>query len=97
VISFSFFVVITFTNRLILKPIVRLVFQQERLEGDFRFLHVRLRESTESIAMYRGEDLELKYINESFRCLLKNQIQIVHWEYLLNCKKNHSYKKKLPT
>jgi ATP-binding cassette, subfamily D (ALD), member 4 len=90
VIIFSFFCLGTFINRLILKPIVRLIFHQERLEGDFRFLHVRFRESTESVAMHRGESVELKCINQSFASLLKNQIRITHWESLMNCKRSRS-------
>ena len=87
VIIFSFFCLGTVINRLILRPIVRLIFQQERLEGNFRFLHVRFRESTESVAMHRGEKVELQCVNQSFASLLENQIRITHWESLMNCKK----------
>ena len=35
-------------------PIVALVFEQEKLEGDFRFSHVRVRSFAEVIALLRG-------------------------------------------
>ena len=37
------------------RPLVGLNFAQQRFEADFRFSLVRLRENTESIALYGGE------------------------------------------
>jgi len=37
------------------RPLIGLNFQQERLEADFRFGLVRLREHAEGVALYRGE------------------------------------------
>ncbi len=40
------------------RPLIGLNFQQQRFEADFRFSLVRLRENTESIALYGGEARE---------------------------------------
>ena len=37
------------------RPLVRLNFEQQRFEADFRFSLVRVRENAEGIALYRGE------------------------------------------
>jgi putative ATP-binding cassette transporter len=40
------------------RPLVKLNFDQQRYEADFRFSLVRLRENTESVALYGGEGRE---------------------------------------
>jgi putative ATP-binding cassette transporter len=42
------------------KPLVKLNFNQQRYEADFRFNMMRLRENCESIALYSGEKQEAK-------------------------------------
>ena len=37
------------------RPLVRLNFDRQRYEADFRFSLVRFRENTEGVALYRGE------------------------------------------
>jgi putative ATP-binding cassette transporter len=40
------------------RPLVKLNFDQQRYEADFRFSMMRLRENAESVALYGGEDRE---------------------------------------
>jgi len=47
------------TNR-IGRPLVRLNFDQQRYEADFRFGLVRFRENAEGVALYHGEADELR-------------------------------------
>ena len=62
------------------KPLIKLNYDQQRYEADFRFNMVRLRENSESIAFYGGEEQEnsgfhskFKYIFQNFRGLMKYQ------------------------
>jgi len=48
------------------RPLIDLSFAQQRFEADFRFSLVRLRENTESIAFYGGEDRELDLFSGRF-------------------------------
>ena len=48
------------------RPLVRLNFEQQRFEADFRFGLVRLRENTEGVALYGGEAEELRGFRERF-------------------------------
>lgn len=62
----------TWLTHLIGKPLIRLDFNQQRFEADFRFSLVRLRENTEGVALYRGEGPELEGLRERFRAVVGN-------------------------
>jgi putative ATP-binding cassette transporter len=59
------------------RPLVPLNFDQQRFEADFRFSLVRLRENAESVALYRGEAMELSVFQERFRSVFENFWQIM--------------------
>jgi ABC-type uncharacterized transport system fused permease/ATPase subunit len=48
------------------RPLVPRNFRQQRFEADFRFSLVRLRENAESVALYRGETMELGSFQEEW-------------------------------
>ncbi|MCU0897897.1 MAG: ABC transporter ATP-binding protein/permease [Burkholderiales bacterium] len=54
------------------RPLIGLNFQQERLEADFRFGLVRLREHAEGIALYRGEAPEQRSLLEKLERVREN-------------------------
>jgi vitamin B12/bleomycin/antimicrobial peptide transport system ATP-binding/permease protein len=54
------------------RPLVRLNFDQQRYEADFRFGLVRFRENTEGVALYRGEADELRSFRERFGAVVRN-------------------------
>jgi vitamin B12/bleomycin/antimicrobial peptide transport system ATP-binding/permease protein len=54
------------------RRLVRLDFDQQRYEADFRFSLVRLRENTEGVALYRGERDELKNFRDRFAHVVEN-------------------------
>jgi putative ATP-binding cassette transporter len=62
----------TWLTDLIGRPLVRLNFNQQRYEADFRFNLVRFRENTEGVALYRGEADELRGFRERFAAVVKN-------------------------
>jgi putative ATP-binding cassette transporter len=51
---------------LIGRPLVRVNFQLERYNADFRYRMVRIRENAESIALYRGEPDEERRLRSAF-------------------------------
>jgi vitamin B12/bleomycin/antimicrobial peptide transport system ATP-binding/permease protein len=59
------------TNR-IGRPLVRLNFNQQRYEADFRFNLVRFRENTEGVALYRGEADEMRNFRDRFSWVVRN-------------------------
>jgi putative ATP-binding cassette transporter len=54
------------------RPLVSLNFQQQRFEADFRYGLVRLRENSESVAFYGGEDRELDILSGRFGRVFQN-------------------------
>jgi putative ATP-binding cassette transporter len=54
------------------RPLIRLDFNQQRFEADFRFSLVRLRENSEGVALYRGEREELQGFRSRFAAVIGN-------------------------
>lgn len=53
-------------------PLVGLEFWNERLSANYRYALVRLRESAENVAFYRGEDAERQGVLDRFSVLMGN-------------------------
>src|SRR5215831_15721857 len=62
----------TILTRWIGQPLIRLSFDQQRYEADFRFSMVRLRENAESVAFYGGEERELDTFQSRFARVVGN-------------------------
>ena len=74
----------TWLTHLVGKPLVKLNFDQERYEADFRFALVRLRENTEGVALYHGENEEKKALKHRFSNVVFNWWGIMRRTKLLN-------------
>lgn len=59
------------------RPLVGLSYRQQQVEADFRFLLVRLRESAEQVALYRGEHAEVSRLRGAFEAVRANWWQIM--------------------
>jgi vitamin B12/bleomycin/antimicrobial peptide transport system ATP-binding/permease protein len=62
----------TLLTRWIGHPLIRLSFDQQRYEADFRFSLVRLRENAENVAFYGGEAREFDTFNTRFARIIGN-------------------------
>ncbi len=62
----------TLLTRWIGNPLVRLTFDQQRYEADFRFSLVRLRENAENVAFYGGEAREFDTFHARFARIVGN-------------------------
>jgi putative ATP-binding cassette transporter len=60
------------------RPLVKLNFDQQRYEADFRFSLVRLRENSESIAFYRGENQEQVNFSGRFKKVFGNFRELMY-------------------
>ena len=67
----------TWLTYLVGKPLVQLNYNQQRYEADFRFSMVRLRENSESVALYHGEPQEHVYFSDCIRAVVANYKRII--------------------
>ena len=72
----------TLVTHLIGRPLVRLSFERQRYEADFRFSLARLREYAEQVALLSGESTEKISLTARFGAIVKNYFQIIA------CRKN---------
>jgi vitamin B12/bleomycin/antimicrobial peptide transport system ATP-binding/permease protein len=59
------------------RPQIRLNFQQQQVEADFRHHMVRVREYSESIALDKGETVERGQLDLRFAAVLKNYLLLI--------------------
>lgn len=64
--------------------LIKLNFNQLRLEGDFRYGMVHVRDNAESIAFYHGEDLERTQVEGRLDRAIKNYDLLIFWFALLD-------------
>ena len=62
----------TWIAHLIGRRLTRLNFNQQKVEADFRYALVRFRDSTEGVALHRGEAEERQALVTRFRALMEN-------------------------
>lgn len=62
------------------KPLINLNFQQLRLEADFRYGLVQIRDNVESIAFYRGEERESDHVRLRLQDVIGNFRILIGWE-----------------
>lgn len=74
----------TWLTHLIGRPLIGLEFGQQRYEADYRFSLVRLRENSEGVALYHGEDEELGNFRGRFANVISNWWKIMRKQKQLN-------------
>lgn len=87
-IIYGYFLVGACVNKILMSFIVNLIYKKEKQEGDFRYKHMRIRTSTESIALVKAEEYESFKLNKCLKDLLSTQRKIVNLEILLNFSTN---------
>ncbi|GAB0113426.1 ABC transporter ATP-binding protein/permease [Acidisoma sp. C75] len=83
-VALIYSVIGTWLTHLVGRQLVGLTFRQQRVEADFRFALMRLRENTEGVALYEGEDEERGELRGRFRFIVENWWQIMRRTRALN-------------
>ncbi|EXI61789.1 ABC transporter ATP-binding protein [Mannheimia granulomatis] len=74
---YIFILLATLLSVVIGRPLIRLNFNKEKYQGDYRYSLIRVRENAESIAFYSGEAREREHLQLRFRTMIANRWQIV--------------------
>eukprot|EP01116_Phalansterium_solitarium_P001035 TRINITY_DN1083_c1_g1_i1.p1 TRINITY_DN1083_c1_g1~~TRINITY_DN1083_c1_g1_i1.p1 ORF type:complete len:746 (-),score=329.70 TRINITY_DN1083_c1_g1_i1:108-2345(-) len=88
VIVVGYFALGLVLTKLLMSTVVRLVVRQERLEGDYRYAHVRVRTQAESIALYDGGCRERLIADGRLETLLGTLRQLIWWRLALTLASN---------
>jgi vitamin B12/bleomycin/antimicrobial peptide transport system ATP-binding/permease protein len=83
-VALAYAVIGTWLTHLVGRPLAILSFRQQRVEADFRYALVRIRENMESIALYRGEREEAVTLRDRFGAVIANWRLIMNRTKLLN-------------
>lgn len=76
--SLLYSVIGTYITHIVGRKLVKINFIQQKYEADFRFSMIRLRESAESVAFYRGEAQEGSVFKQRLKMLLDNFWKLVN-------------------
>jgi len=82
-VAIGYAIIGTWLTHKIGKPLIPLNFNQQRYEADFRFNLVRFRENSEGVALYHGEEDELRGFRTRFASVVDNWWQIMKRQKLL--------------
>ena len=82
-VAIVYAIVGTWLTHKIGKPLIPLNFNQQKYEADFRFNLVRFRENSEGVALYRGEEDELRGFRSRFASVVDNWWAIMKRQKLL--------------
>ena len=83
-VALGYSVIGTLLAQLVGRPLVSLNFIRQRLEADFRFALVRLRENAEGVALYKGEPDEAHILGGRFGAIVANFRRIMSRNRLIN-------------
>lgn len=73
---FIFVIVATVVAMWIGRPLIKYNYENERLNGDYRYSLIRIRNHAESIAFYHGEHHEQQQLSARFAAIVKNRWKI---------------------
>jgi vitamin B12/bleomycin/antimicrobial peptide transport system ATP-binding/permease protein len=68
----------TLITHLLGRPLIRLYYQRQNMEADFRFTLARLREYSEQIALLGGETAEQNVVRGRFGSLMDNWVAVIY-------------------
>lgn len=81
---FIFVIVATLLAMWIGKPLIKQNYENEKLNGNYRYALIRVRDHAESIAFYGGENHEKQQLSASFAAIIRNRWRIAKQSVFLS-------------
>ncbi|HEX2013531.1 MAG TPA: ABC transporter ATP-binding protein/permease [Roseateles sp.] len=75
----------TWLTQWIARPLVGLNMQQQKVEADFRFGMMQVREHAEQVALYRGTEVEYMRLTERFEQVRRNWWRLIFYQMRWAC------------
>jgi putative ATP-binding cassette transporter len=83
-VALIYSVIGTWLTHVIGRPLIRIDFNQEKYEANFRYALARLREYAEQVALLRGEGAERRHLDLRFAEVVRNYYELVKQNLKLN-------------
>lgn len=81
---FIFVILATFIAMWIGNPLIRYNYENEKLNGDYRYSLIRVRDHAESVAFYNGEQHEHGRLSDRFKAIIRNRWRIARQSVCLS-------------
>ncbi|ULJ70158.1 ABC transporter ATP-binding protein/permease [Wielerella bovis] len=81
---FIFVILATFAAMWIGNPLIKYHYENERLNGDYRYSLIRVRDHAESVAFYHGESVEQQRLSQRFADIIRNRWRIARQSVTLS-------------
>ena len=81
---FIFVILATFIAMWIGNPLIRYNYENEKLNGDYRYSLIRVRDHAESVAFYSGEQHEHGRLSDRFKAIIRNRWRIARQSVCLS-------------
>lgn len=81
---FIFVILATFIAMWIGNPLIRYNYENEKLNGDYRYSLIRVRDHAESVAFYSGEKHEHDQLSDRFKAIIRNRWRIARQSVCLS-------------
>ncbi|MBP0577914.1 ABC transporter ATP-binding protein/permease [Labrys sp. LIt4] len=76
---------VTYLTHLVGRPLIALQFRFQKVEADFRYNLVRVRENSEQIALLHGEEVEQRGLKERFGAIFGTGLSVLYRRIKLTC------------
>lgn len=81
---YIFVILATFIAMWIGNPLIRYNYENEKLNGDYRYSLIRVRDHAESVAFYNGEQHEHGRLSDRFKAIIRNRWRIARQSVCLS-------------
>ena len=81
---YMFVILATFIAMWIGNPLIRYNYENEKLNGDYRYSLIRVRDHAESVAFYSGEQHEHDQLSDRFKAIIRNRWRIARQSVCLS-------------
>ena len=83
VVCYIYFILATVVTSPLVRSLSVLVSNQDKIEGDFRYLHSKYRMNLEPINLWGGHSDEMRGLNKAFMKAIRNSVLLLKKKFLL--------------
>lgn len=82
-IIYIYFIISAVICKLLLNPMIKAIWHREKSEGDYRYYHIRVRDSRNEIILWKSEKFELSQLEKWLSNLIISQRNVLNKEWVV--------------